>query len=135
MKVHDRKSQFGWPNDNGTGEKLIQQIMAGKKTATAGPRCLYLLSELRETYENIGTLKTVIDKNENPRCNILILDVFETTFEILDPRLVEGEGFGGNYEAFRQSHREAWRDLVERGKLDLGGDTVLVIELFKLVND
>ena len=33
-------TQFGWVGDNGIGERLIQQILAGTKTATACPKVL-----------------------------------------------------------------------------------------------
>lgn len=82
MKIHENKSQFGWENDDGIGEKLIQQILSGIKTATAGPKVLY----------------------------------------------------GSDAEAFKASHRDAWKDLVASGELQLNDETILVVELFKLTN-
>ncbi len=135
MKVYEYKSQFGWPEDNGIGERLIQQIIQGKKTTTAGPKALYSFCELAVIYDSVDKPATVIDKDGQPRCNIQILDVFETTFSAPDPRLIAGEGYGDDAEAFRKSHREAWRDLVETGKLVLDDNTVLVVEVFRFLEE
>ena len=133
MKVYEDKSQFGWANDNDIGETLIQQIIEGKKTATAAPRDLFSADELKQLYDSVSKPSTVIDKHERPRCNIKILDVFKTTFGAPDPRLVRGEGYGDDSEAFCGSHRMAWNDLVESGKLELNECTVLVVEIFELI--
>lgn len=133
MKIHDDKSQFGWENDNGIGEKLIQQIIRGEKTATAGPKALYSAAELEDLHRSVGKPSTVIDKGENPRCNVRIIEVFETKFGSPDPKLVRGEGYGSDTAAFKESHRVAWRDLVESGELQLDDETVLVVELFELL--
>ncbi len=92
MKVYENKSQFGWESDDGIGERLIQQIIRSEKTATAGPKEIYSVTELQDLYGSIGRPATVIDKHQKPRCNIKILDVFETKFGSLDPRLVKGKG-------------------------------------------
>lgn len=133
MRVHENKSQFGWENDNGIGEQLILQIMRGEKTATAGPKALYSAFELEDLYRSVGKPSTVIDKLQNPRCNIRILEVFETKFGSPDSKLVHGEGYGSDANAFKESHREAWRDLVENGELQLNDETVLVVEMFELL--
>jgi uncharacterized protein YhfF len=135
MKIYIDKSQFGWPDDNGIGERLILQILHEKKTATASPKVLYSEAELKELYGTVGKQSTVIDKDEQPRCNIQILEVFETTFGSPDYRLVRGEGYDKDVEAFRESHRKAWGDLVDSGKLDLNEDTILIVELFELIKE
>ena len=135
MRIYKNKSQFGWTNDGGIGERLILQIICGEKTATAGPKDLYSSGELNDLYASVGKLTTVIDKNQKPRCNIKILDVFETKFGLPDPRLVQGEGYGSNVEAFRDAHRKAWSDLVNSGQLILNEETVLIVELFELISD
>lgn len=133
MRVHSRKTQFGWKGDGGLGERLISQIIRGEKRATCAPMATYSKEELEETYEKTGKLVTVVNQEGEPRCNILCTDVFETTFGHPDNRLVEGE-CEENAEAFRRSHREAWKELIAKG-LNLDDDTVLVVELFELVAD
>jgi uncharacterized protein YhfF len=133
VELQNRKSQFGWDGDDGIGERLIAQIIEGTKTATAGPRSLYTLDELADLQQSVGKPVTVIDKNGNPRCNIRITDVFETTFGNPDPRLVAGEGYGTDVQAFQLAHEKAWADLVAQGQLKLDGDTILVVELFERI--
>jgi uncharacterized protein YhfF len=133
IKIYDYKSQFGWQEDNGIGDRLIGQIIRGEKTATASPKSLYTPKELSEIYASVGKPATVIDKNKKPRCNILIQEVFDTNFGSPDPRLVAGEGYGDDVVSFKRSHRAAWQDLVDSGKLKLDDETVLVVEIFKLV--
>jgi uncharacterized protein YhfF len=132
MKIYPGKSQFGWENDDGIGERLIQQIMSGNKTATASPKALCSPDELEELFDSRGQFLTVIDKYEKPRCNIRILDVFETTFGKPDPRLIAGEGYGTDVKAFQDSHHRAWDESFAKNKLQLCDDTVLITELFEL---
>lgn len=129
------KSTYGWEGDDGLGEQLIQQILAGEKTATCAPKSLYSKDELSYVYQTAGQLVTVYDKHDNPRCNIKVTDVFETTFGAPDMRLVKGEGNGDRIEEFQEDHRVAWAELIKNGDLELSEDTVLVTELFALVQD
>lgn len=133
MRVHSRKTQFGWKGDVGLGERLISQIIRGEKHATCAPKEIYSKEELEETLERAGKPVTVVDQYDRPRCNILCTEVFETTFGHPDIRLVEGE-CEENAESFRKSHREAWKELVAKG-LNLDDETVLVVELFELAAD
>ncbi|MCY8315514.1 ASCH domain-containing protein [Bacillus vallismortis] len=135
MKIYELKSTFGWEGDDGLGEQLIQQILAGEKTATCAPKSLYSKDELSEVYQTAGQLVTVYDKDGNPRCNIKVTDVFETTFGAPDMRLVKGEGNEERIEEFQKDHLMAWAELIQNGELELNEDTVLITELFKLVHD
>ncbi|MGE7603452.1 hypothetical protein ACQKL5_13330 [Peribacillus sp. NPDC097675] len=130
-KEQDHKMIFGWENDNGIGEMLLQQILRGEKTATCAPKEEYSETELVETYEPVGKPVTVYDKNNNPRCNVRLKEVFETTFGTPDLRLVRGEGNGDDVSKFQEDHRLAWKDI----RTDLKDDTILIVELFELVTD
>lgn len=134
MEKSEYKSQFGWPDDGGIGERLIQQILRKEKTATASPKALYTEKQLAEIYESKGKAVTVIDKDGNPRCTIQMLEVFETLFGAPDPRLVAGEGYG-SAQAFQESHRRAWGDLVQNGSLVIDEKMILIAELFQLVDE
>ncbi|MFP7231735.1 ASCH domain-containing protein [Bacillus subtilis] len=135
MKIYELKSTFGWEGDAGLGEQLIQQIIAGEKTATCAPKILYSKDELMAVYQTAGQLVTVYDKHDNPRCNIKVTDVFETTFGAPDMRLVKGEGNGDRIDEFQEDHRIAWAELIKSGELELDEDTVLITELFQLATD
>lgn len=130
-KEHDHKMIFGWEDDNGIGEMLLQQILRGEKTATCAPKEEYSETELAETYEPIGKLVTVYDKNNNPRCNVRLKEVFETTFGTPDLRLVRGEGDGDDVSKFQEAHRLAWKDI----STELKDDTILIVELFELLTE
>ena len=130
-KEHDHKMIFGWEDDHGIGEMLIQQILRGEKTATCAPKEEYSETELAETYEPVGNLVTVYDKNDEPRCNVRLKEVFETTFGTPDLRLVRGEGDGDDVSKFQENHRLAWKDI----NTDLKDDTILIVELFELVTE
>lgn len=131
MKIYPHKSVFGWDGDNGIGEMLIQQIIGGKKTATCSFKIEYTDSDMKELYERKGKIITVEDHRGKPRCNIRIIDIFETTFGNPDPRLVRGEGDGENVEKFQEDHRHAWNQTIE--DRELTDDTILMVELFELV--
>jgi uncharacterized protein YhfF len=131
IKVHNFKTVFGWEGDNGLGEQLIQQILSGEKTATCAPKEAYSEEELKEVYQTVGEMVTVFDKDDNPRSNIKVLDVFETTFGNPDLRLVQGEGNGNNVQEFQENHRIAWKEDIDNG-LELNDHTILIVELFEL---
>jgi uncharacterized protein YhfF len=124
-------SQFGWENDGGAGERLIQQILSGAKTATACPKIFYETKDLDELRAGVGRLLTVVDKHDRPRCVIRQLAVFETTYGAPDPRLVAGEVCADAAE-FRRGHEHVWDDLFAKEGSSLRDDTVLVVELFEL---
>ncbi len=59
MKIYENQYHYGWEGDNGIGERLIQQIMDGTKTATCAPKISYTAEELEKTYALVGTVCTV----------------------------------------------------------------------------
>lgn len=132
MEKIGETSQFGWEGDEGAGERLIQQILRGEKTATASPREFYSPEDLRALFASAGRLLTVVDKHDRPRCVIRQLEVFETTYGRPDPRLVAGEVCADAAE-FRRGHAHVWDDLFEKAGSALRDETLLIAELFELV--
>ncbi len=131
MIVYKDTSEFGWDEDNGIGEMLIQQIIAGTKTATCSFKDAYSKDELDQVYSTKGRNVTVVDKYGIPRCNIFIEDIFKTTFGNPDRRLVKGEGDGEDIEKFQEDHRKAWNATM--GDQPLMNDTILIVELFRCI--
>lgn len=131
MKVYQRRSQFGWPGDGGRGLELIRRIKEGAKTASCCPKSLYSPEEERAARDAIGHNVTIVDVDGHPHCNIRVLDVFETTWGLPDPRLVAGEGFD-SADAFRRGLRDVWEDLLRERGSSLANDTLLIAELFIL---
>ncbi len=134
MEIIGSTSQFGWEGDEGAGERLIQQILRGEKTATACPKIFYAPKDLAELFASVGRLLTVVDKHDRPRCRIRQLAVFETTYGAPDPRLVRGEVCADAAE-FRRGHAHVWDDLFAKAGAALNGETVLIAELFECVQD
>jgi len=132
MIVYPDKSTFGWDGDDGIGDRLIRQIIDGVKTATCSFMILYLKDELEAVFKTKGRIVTVVDAKDRPKCNIRILDVFETTFGNPDLRLVCGEGDGSDVAKFQEDHRLAWENTVF--DTPLTDDAVLIVELFELVD-
>ncbi|MCM3594806.1 hypothetical protein M4D55_03250 [Metabacillus idriensis] len=135
MEIYKNKSFFGWENDNGIGEKLINQIMKGQKTATCSPKELYTKEELETLLAMKEQFVTVMDKFDKPRCNIYMKEIFETTFGNPDPRLIEGEAISNGYdiELFKKQHERAWKEEIENGFI-LNDHTILMVELFELID-
>ena len=131
MKKSPHKSIFGWDGDNGTGERLIQQIINEQKTATCSFKVEYTDSDLKTLYETKGKIVTVEDIKRVPRCNIRITDIFETEFGNPDLRLVRGEGDGDNVQKFQDDHRHVWNQTIKDKQLT--DETILMVELFELV--
>ena len=125
-------SRFGWNDDGGLGERLIQQILRGAKTATAAPKIFYSPEELKELYASVGQLVTVMDKDDRSRCTIKQIDVFETTYGRPDPRLVAGEGCADAGQ-FQRAHEHVWDDLFQKARSSLQDDTILIAEVFELI--
>jgi uncharacterized protein YhfF len=131
--VTDYRLEFGWEGDGGLGERLIREVIEGEKTATCAPRSDYTEEELAEVVSSLGQVVDVVDENDNPRCRVRMLAVYETTFGLPAPGVVRGEGFGDDAEAFRQDHRAAWAEEMEEEGNPLSDGTVLVVEEFELV--
>ncbi|MBA2618927.1 MAG: ASCH domain-containing protein [Rubrobacter sp.] len=129
----DYRLEFGWEGDGGLGERLIREVIEGEKTATCAPRSDYTEEELAEVVSSLGQVVDVVDENDNPRCRVRMLAVYETTFGLPAPGVVRGEGFGDDAEAFRQDHRAAWAEEMEEEGNPLSDGTVLVVEEFELV--
>lgn len=125
------KMEFGWDDDNGIGEMLINQIINREKTATCALLEEYTEEELAKVYDAVGKVVTVYDKQNQERCKVRLLEVFETTFGNPDLRLVRGEGDGENIEKFQKDHLNAWKDV----EIKVTDDTVLVVELFELLEE
>ena len=133
MRIYERTLEFGWEGDSGLGMRLIQQILAGKKTATCAPLFSYTEAELADVYAGKGELVTVMDKEQRPWCNVRMIDVFQTTFGHPDSRVVRGEGNGEDSEQFRQEHRNDWKTWLEAEGVELTDQTTLVVEVFELI--
>jgi uncharacterized protein YhfF len=131
MPEIQRRIEFGWPGDDGLGERLVTQIIDGRKTATCGFKAVYTPEELADVYEGVGELRLASSCGGPARCVIRVTEAFETSFGDPDPRLVAGEGDGEDVAAFQADHRNAWE--ADRPAEALSDDEVLVVEILELI--
>ena len=132
MQIHERKMEFG---DDGAGlrERLIQQILAGVKTATCDLKEFCSAQEIRDLDGPFGWHETVLDGAGRARCNIRVTEVYETTFGNPDPRLVRGEGNGDDAAEFQRGHEHFFAPLLKaKGLPALAEDSLLVVWEFEL---
>lgn len=103
MPIRNGRLRFGYAGDGGLGERLIAQVVAGEKTATALPRNEFPWDMLRDTRSAVGQVITVIDDTDRPRARIRIVDVYDTPLASPSPRLLRGEGYN-DAGAFIRDH-------------------------------
>ena len=128
-----RTFELGWPGDGGLGERLCRRVVAGTKTATCAPKVDYTPEELAAAYAGKGQLHALVDPSGRVWATIRVVDVFKTTFGDPDPRLVRGEGDGDDVAKFQHDHRAAWGEWLAAAGHPLTDETVLIAELFELV--
>jgi uncharacterized protein YhfF len=133
VEVHEDVVQLGGEHDDGTGELLTQRIVAGVKTVLATPAELLDAEERAEIDAGVGRVLTLIDPEGEPVANLRVTAVFETTWGRPDPRLVAGEGFGDDRQRFRAVMGPTVAVDLEDEGASLHDDTVLVVEVFELV--
>src|SRR5688572_6712388 len=134
MQIYERTMRFGGQQDARLGERLIQQILHGVKTATCDLKSLCTEQELADLNAPPGWLETVIDDQGRPRCNVRITAVYETTFGNPDARLVRGEGDGEDIAKFKREHGRWFAGVLKnRGLPPLADDSVLIVWEFDLV--
>jgi uncharacterized protein YhfF len=133
MRIHERKMIFGGSNDGGLGEKLIQQVIDGIKTATCDLKCLCSEQEIADLDAEPGWPETVVDAAGIARCNVRITNVYETTMGDPDLRLVRGEGDGDDVDKFKRDHRTWFQGVLkEKGLSPLTDDAILIAWEFEL---
>lgn len=102
-----KRTQF-WGRDK-DDDRLILQIIAGKKTATACPKCEYHLPD--GDYEDggfeVGDVVEVYDLRERLRCIIEITEVYVTPFGVIPEKLWRGECNSSAAE-FQEDHISCW---------------------------
>lgn len=132
MQVHEDVIQLGGEADDGAGELLTQRILAGVKTVLVTPEPLLEEGERDEIDAGVGRPMTLIDPEGDPVANLVVRDVFTTTWGAPDPRLVAGEGFEDDPERYRTVMRPLVAVDLEDEGLELTDATTLVVESFEV---
>lgn len=102
MDVHDDVVQLGFEDDDGLGELLLQRLLAGTLTVLWEPADLLDDDEVATIEASVGTGLTVLDADGEPACNVEVAEVFRTPWGDPDWRLVAGEGYGTDVDAWRR---------------------------------
>ncbi|WP_312115911.1 ASCH domain-containing protein [Brevibacillus reuszeri] len=118
-----------WGRDE-NDERLVEQIIEGKKTATCTPKCWY--DALPEEATEVGEMLEVFSKKGNYMCTIEITKKYEVPFGQIDDETVRGENCV-SYEEFRKDHIFAWENDLKREGKELNDHTIIVVEHFRLV--
>lgn len=128
MEISQDVVQLGFAEDDGLGDLLLERLKAGSLRVLWEPVDLLEDTEADELREAQGDVLTVVDGDGEPACNVRVAEVFETTWGDPDPRLVTGEGYGEDVDAWRRFVEPSLAaGLAEEG-LDLGDDTVLLVQ-------
>jgi uncharacterized protein YhfF len=82
-----KRFRFGWYGDGGLGERMIQTILAGRKTATSCPAYDPEDADLKAEDE-----LQLLDKHGNERGRLVVTLVEVRKFGTFDESLAEKEG-------------------------------------------
>ena len=82
-----KRFRFGWYGDGGLGERMIQAILAGRKTATSCPAYDPEDADLQP-----GDDLQLVDKHGAERGRLVVTEVEVRPFSSFDEALAEREG-------------------------------------------
>ena len=82
-----KRFRFGWYGDGGLGEKMIQAILAGRKTATACPAYDPEDADLK-----VGDELQLVDKHGTVRAQLVVTIVELRSFGSFNEDLAQREG-------------------------------------------
>jgi len=121
-----KRIQFGTEYED--DEPLIQEILAGEKTATVCRADEYHLpyGEYDDGGWEAGDIVEVYDKHRSLRCLVRVTEVYNVLFGTIPEKLWRGEACT-SAEHFQEAHRRCWPDY------DLTPDFELTATHFELV--
>lgn len=125
-----KRTQFWGEDEN--DDRLIRQILAGKKTATACPASIYF--EPDGEYEDggfeVGDLVEVYDLKGNLRCIIRITEYYNTDFGSIPEKLWRGE-CNSSAEEFQKDHIYCWPEYNVTSEFKIAVNHFELIETIK----
>lgn len=84
MVAGARKMKFGWFGDGGHGERMIELIVSGKKTATAS-----LAYEIEDSDLKAGDRLELVDKKGRVHGSVVIVDIQLRKVSTLDEMIAK----------------------------------------------
>lgn len=128
MEIHESAVQLGWEGDDGFGELLIERLIAGSLQVLYEPLAVLDADEVEELRNSEGEHLTVFDAEGEPRCNVVVREVFETSWGDPDARLVTGDGYGTDVEGWRRANEGMLGGALEDAGGELTDDTALLVQ-------
>ena len=108
---------FGYDGDDGPGDRLLQSVLRGGKTATSSPAIEYLSGD---ALPRVGELSALVDSQGVVR-GLVTTRVTITPLHMVgdDVAHAEGVGFADAVE-WRRDHVSFWGDVAELVRADAG---------------
>lgn len=135
MEVQDNGVQFGWEGDEGWGDLLLERLLAGSLTVLFEPVALLDVAEAEALRSSLGEVVTVFDADGEPRCNVRVVGVFETTWGDPDPRLVAGDGYGPDVDGWRRANHTGLEQALDETGERLTATTGLLVQQVEVVDE
>lgn len=133
MEVRDDGLQLGWEGDDGYGDLLLERLLAGTVSVLFEPVAVLDDDDVAALRASAGRELTVFDTEAEPRCNLRVVAVFETTWGQPDPRLVAGDGYGRDTAGWRRDNEASLGAALAATGSALGSDTVLLVQRVEVV--
>lgn len=133
MELSEDLVQLGFAEDDGLGELLVERLLAGSLRVLWEPVDLLDEADAAAMRGGVGGILTVVDSDGEPACNVRVVETFTTTWGEPDPRLVAGEGYGEDTDAWRRFVAPALAAGLADEDLELTDDTVLLVQQVEVV--
>lgn len=104
MPIQNGVLRFGFAGDGGVGNRLLQEVMEGRKTATCLPVLEMSAEMLREVRDAPGKTIVATTPEGDQSCLIRVTRVYETSSGDPAPSMLLGEGYGDDAASFVRDH-------------------------------
>ncbi|WP_375481733.1 ASCH domain-containing protein [uncultured Jatrophihabitans sp.] len=112
----DGTLRFGYDGDGGLGDRLVDAVVRGDKTATSSLAVEYLSGE---PLPRVGEVLAVLDSAGRERATVRTTAVTITPLHLVgdDVAFAEGEGYADAAD-WRRGHERFWLDIVDLIRAD-----------------
>lgn len=133
MEISQDVVQLGFAGDDGLGDLLLERLKAGSLQVLWEPADLLDDDEVDALLGGAGDLVTVLDADGEPACNVRVVAAFTTSWGDPDERLVAGEGYGDEIEAWRRFVEPTLAAGLAEDGIELTDDTELLVQQVEVV--
>ena len=110
--------RFGYDGDDGLGDRLVESVLRGDKTATSSLAVEYLSGE---PLPRVGQRLSLLDSHGTVRGTVQTTNVTITPLNLVrdDVARAEGEGFR-TVDEWHRAHVSFWADVAELIRAEAG---------------